>query len=461
MVGLISEIREIVGDTGLLVGDEVTGRAENWMGLGSISAQAIIRPASTEELSQVMAACYRADQPVVPMGGLTGLVLGTQTTGSEVVISLERMREIETLDETGATMIVQAGVALQSVQERAEQAGLCFPLDLGARGSANIGGLISTNAGGNQVIRYGMMREQVLGLEAVLADGTIISSMNRMLKNNAGYDLKQLFIGSEGTLGIVTRAVLRLRPALSSDNTVLVALNNFENIPKLLRLFGSALGGTLNAFEVMWQNYYQLILNGNPAHKAPMPDHFAYYILIEAAGGDQEADLGRFMQTLETALEQELIEDAVLANSGEQRDALWAIRDDIMTLVVTMLPIAAFDVSLPIADMESYIEQVEQKMHEKWGDRAKLAVFGHLGDSNIHLAIGTGVENELDHGDAEHVVYDPLVPFGGSVSAEHGIGLEKKAWLSSSRSPAEVNLMKTLKQALDPKNILNPGKVLD
>ncbi|MBL4616545.1 MAG: FAD-binding oxidoreductase [Robiginitomaculum sp.] len=460
MQGLVFQIEKIVGKSGIISGDDVAGRPTNWLGLGNREAKAIIRPKTTEELSQVMKLCYEAGQTMVPAGGLSGLVQGTDTDKDDVLISLERMREIEAIDEAGATMIVQAGVPLQSVQERAEQASMSFAVDLGARGSASIGGLIATNAGGNSVIRYGMMREQVLGLEVVLADGTIISSMNSMLKNNAGYDLKQLFIGSEGTLGIVTRAVLRLRPAMVSTNTVLVAVNDFDNIAKLLKNFSSDLGGTLNAFEVMWQNYYSLILDGNKQHKAPLPDDYAYYILIEACGGDQQLDATSFMQVLENAMENELILDAVVASSEEQRNALWAIRDDIITLVMTMLPAAAFDVSLPIVHMEKYIADVTSNMQDKWGDKAKLAVFGHLGDSNIHLAIGTGVENELDHGEVEEVVYQPLANYGGSVSAEHGIGLEKREWLPTSRSTAELDLMRSLKKMMDPKNILNPGKVL-
>jgi FAD/FMN-containing dehydrogenase len=457
---LEKELLSVVGTSGLIVGDDIASRPTNWMGLGERKAKAVVRPANTEELSKVMKICHEAGQVVVPVGGLTGLVQATETEGHEVVISTERMRSIEEVDEAGATMIVQAGVPLQTVQEKADSLGMSFPLDLGARGSACIGGLISTNAGGNQVIRYGMMREQVLGLEVVLADGTILSSMNKMLKNNAGYDLKQLFIGTEGTLGIISRAVLRLRPKLVSDNTVLVALNEYENIPKLLKLFGSALGGTLNAFEVMWRNYFDLVLDTNKEHQRPIADNFAYYILVEAAGGDPETDTNRFMSVLEMALEQELILDAVLANSGEQRDALWAIRDDITALIMGLMPAGAFDVSLPIAHMQTYVSEVEQELETRFAGKAKLAVFGHLGDSNIHLAAGTGNEGELDQHQIEQAVYGPLAQYGGSVSAEHGIGLEKREWLSHSRTEAELDLMRSIKQCLDPKNILNPGKVL-
>ncbi len=460
MSQLIAQIQKIVGEADLISARDVHERPTNWLGGGNRQALAIVRPASTDELSQVMKLCHENRQTVVPIGGLSGLVQGTETTASDLVVSLERMRKIEHLDEVGATITVQAGVPLQTVQEQAEAVNLAFPVDLGARGSANIGGLIATNAGGNQVIRYGMMREQVLGLEAVLADGTIISSMNSMLKNNAGYDLKQLFIGSEGTLGIVTRAVLRLRPAMISNNTALVALNDFDDISQILKTFSGALGETLSAFEVMWNNYYSLILKGNPDHKPPLKPEYNYYILIEASGGDLDADAQRFAEVLEDALGNGLILDAVIANSQEQGKALWAIRDDIITLVMTLLPSGAFDVSLPVVHMKNYVSMVENNLQEKWGKKAKLAVFGHLGDCNIHLAVGSGVEGELPHDEVEKSVYEPLVAFGGSVSAEHGIGLEKRNWLSSSRTADEIKLMRTLKTALDPENLLNPGKVL-
>lgn len=457
---LLHHIAEVVGPNGLISGEDVKARPSNWMGFGNQQAIAIVRPANTSEVSAVLKLCHQAGQSIVPMGGLSGLVQGAEAGPDDILLSLERMREIENVDDLGATMVVQAGAALQTVQERAEEAGFTFPLDLGARGSAQIGGLMSTNAGGNQVIRYGMMREQVLGLEVVLADGTVLSNMNRMLKNNAGYDLKQLFIGSEGTLGIITRAVLRLRPAMASDDTALLAVSEFAAIPTLLHHFSKELGGTLTAFEVMWESHMEEILAGNASHNRPIGEKYPYYILIEAEGGNAELDSQRFASALESAFEAGLIADAVIATSKDQRDALWAIREDIITLVVHLLPSGSFDVSLPIAHMESYVQAVYRQVDEKWGGKARAVVFGHLGDSNIHLAVGTGAENELDHHEVERIVYDNLTPFEGSVSAEHGIGLEKRAWLATSRTEAEISLMRTLKNALDPKGILNPGKVI-
>ena len=234
MTELLDEIRDIVGTTGLLTGGDVAARPASWLRPEPCAARAIVRPADANQVAAVIKCCHAVGQPVIPLGGNTNLVEGATATGEDILLSLERMNAIEEIDTTGCTMTVQAGVPLHTVQEKAADAGLMFPVDFGARGSAQIGGAISTNAGGNAVIRYGMMREQVLGLEAVLADGTVVTSMNRLLKNNAGYDLKQLFIGTEGTLGVVTRAVLRLRPALRSRNTAFVAIEDYANVPLLL-----------------------------------------------------------------------------------------------------------------------------------------------------------------------------------------------------------------------------------
>ena len=396
---------------------------------------------------------------MIPVGGNTGLVEGATANESDVLVSLERMNSIEELDDTGCTMTVEAGVPLHTVQERATEAGLMFPVDFGARGSAQIGGAISTNAGGNAVIRYGMMREQVLGLEAVLADGTVVSSMNRLLKNNAGYDLKQLFIGTEGTLGIVTRAVLRLRPALLSRNTAIVAIDDYGNVPRLLNSLGSELGGALSAFEVLWKDFYDTVVVDRDKHQAPVAAGHPWYVLIEARGGDQDSDDARFQAALEHALEAGLIVDASLASSAKQRDAMWAIRDDIDGLAEILDPVMAFDVSLPIADTAEYAGRVNERLRERWPDTFRCTTFGHLGDNNLHFLLTVGTEDHDEQSEVMRVIYDELRPYRGSISAEHGIGLEKRPFLEVSRDPTEVALMRVLKQSLDPKGILNPGRV--
>ncbi len=457
---LMAAISSMVGKGGLQTGADIRARQVSWVGHAGADALALVRPSSTQQLSEVMRLCFEAQQPVVPLGGNTGLVDGALATGTEIFLSLERMNAIEAIDTAGCTMTVQAGVPLQIVQERAAAAGLLFALDLGGRGSATIGGNISTNAGGNQVIRFGMMREQVLGLEAVLADGTILSSMNRMLKNNAGYDLKQLFIGTEGTLGIVTRAVLRLRPAPRSQCTAFVAADSFAAIATLLRDLESKLGGTLNAFEVMWADFYETILAASNRHTSPVEMGHDFYALIEARGGDQAEDASRFEQVLGEALEQDIIVDAAIAGSHAQREALWAIRDDIDNLMKALAPMIVFDVSLPISDMPAYVDRVRHGLTRRFADAAKCVAFGHVGDGNVHFCISVGSDRHDAQREVMDIVYRELEPVGGSISAEHGIGLEKRPFLHYSRNVAEIALMKTLKNALDPRGLLNPGKVI-
>ncbi|MCI4643537.1 MAG: FAD-binding oxidoreductase [Hyphomonadaceae bacterium] len=457
---LLEQIRGVVGETGLIVGEEVGKRPADWTGRTSCKARAVVRPGTTQELSEVMKLCHAARQPVVPAGGLTGLVQGARANGNEVQISFERMRKIESVDPVGRTMTVQAGVPLQAVHEAAAEEGLMYGVDLGARGSCTIGGNISTNAGGNTVIRYGMTRENVLGLEAVLADGTIVSSMNALLKNNAAYDLKQLFIGSEGTLGLVTRAVLRLQPAPTSEATAMLALDGFENLTRLFTLVGGRFAGMLSSFEVMWNNYYQVIGVQSGRHKPPLVAGHDFYIVVEITGNDPEADEALFTEVLGTAIEAGIAADAVIASSKAQRDAIWGIREDIEGLVHAFMPGVAFDVSLPIIMMDDYISGLDEQLHQACGEDARMAVFGHIGDSNLHVMVSPRPCNSETIHQAKELVYKPLAALGGSVSAEHGIGLDKLEWLPLSRNSEEIALMRQIKTTLDPHNLLNPGKVL-
>jgi len=457
---IINDIEKVIGARGILLGEDVTSRPDSWPPMGGCQAKAIIRPANTQEVSDVLKLCHAAGQSVVTHGGLTGLVGGARASADDIVLSMERMTGLEPIDVVNRTVTVKAGVPLQKVHEAAAEVDLLFPLDLGARGSCTIGGNIATNAGGNSVIRYGMIRDQVLGVEAVLADGTIISSLNSVIKNNTGYDLKQLFIGSEGTLGVVTRAVLRLRPLPRSCNTALVAIENFEQLGRFLRDMDSALGGTLSAFEVMWNDFYRLIVGDGSKHGQPLGFNHAFYVLLESTGGHEESDRIRFEGALEEAFESELIVDAVISQSKQQRENLWSIRDDIEGLTQKLMPSIVFDISLGIQQMDDYVDEVRKQLTERWPD-SRMVVFGHLGDGNIHLVITVGSHEPAEVHAVESIVYEALGRRQGVISAEHGIGVDKREFLKHSRSANEIALMKKLKHALDPKGILNPGKIFE
>jgi len=334
---------------------------------------------------------------------------------------------------------------------------MIFPLDLGARGSCSIGGNISTNAGGNRVIRFGMTRDSVLGIEAVTPDGTILSSMNKMIKNNAGYDLKQMFIGTEGTLGVVTKCVLRLREAPISQNTALVGINDFSSILKFLKHIDSGLGGNMSAFEVMWESFYNMVTNSINEKALPLKPDIPYYILVESMGSNQTKDQEHFEFLLSKALDESLIVDAVLAKSEKERMGLWALRDDVEKQS-QFGPTLMFDVSLPINQMEEYVANVNDNLNQHWKN-FNFIVWGHLADGNLHLVAGVGNLEDETIKKIERSVYDPLELIGGSVSAEHGIGIEKKPYLHLSRTKEEINYMKVLKKTFDPKGILNPGLI--
>jgi len=455
---VIEALRAIVGDAGVLEAADVATRSAGAYRPDNLKAQALVRPKSTGEVSKVMRWCHDHGVPVVTQGGLTGLVHGADAASTEVILSVERMRAIEAIDPRQRTATVQAGVVLQTLQEAVEEYDLSFPLDLGARGTATLGGMAAVNAGGNRVIRYGMTRDMVLGLEAVLADGTIVSSLNHLIKNNAGYDLKHLFIGSEGTLGVITRLVLRLREKPRSQDVAVVAAPSFEALAKLLKHMDRALGGSLSAFEVMWQSFYRLVTSPPAKGAPPIGQGHPYYVLIESLGADAKQDSERFGAALESALEAGLIADAAVAQSDSDRHAMWALRDDVEQVTHGGAPVV-FDISLPIGAMESYIDGLAATLIAGIGEH-KLWVFGHLGDGNLHVIVQVRPQDYMAlRPKIEALVYRPLGALGGSVSAEHGIGLEKKPWLSVCRSESEIALMRTLKAALDPKGILNPGKI--
>lgn len=455
---LLADLRALVGDWGVVTGEPLRSRTYDPFA-GEIRAEVLVRPRDTAQVSAVLRLCHSRGQVVVTHGGMTGLVYGTAARASDLILSLEALNRIEAVDVAGRTMRVQAGVTLQRAQEEAERSDLMFPLDLGGRGSATIGGNISTNAGGMRVVRYGMMRSLVLGVEAVLADGTVLGSLNRMLKNNAGYDLKQLFIGSEGTLGVVTRADLRLVSRPRSHGTAFVACPDFQSVTKLLAVMDAALGGQLSAFEVMWPEFYE-VTTTPPAINTPiLPRGHGLYVLIEALGGDPQSDAERLEQALGTAMEQGLVADAVIAKSDLERRAMWAPREDVFQ-TRRYGPTHNFDVSLAISDMPGYLDVLRREL-QKNVPGARMIVFGHVADGNLHIVVAAGEAHEATFETVERCVYEPLRSISGSISAEHGIGLERKAYLGISRSEAEIATMRALKAALDPRGILNPGKVFD
>lgn len=460
MSDLIDDLAAVVDASGILTGGDIGPRYTDTRGHGPAGAPAcVMRPTSTAQVSAILKLCNDAGRTVVPQGGMTGLVGGGTPGDGDVVLSLERMNGIEEIDPTGRTMVAEAGVVLETAHEAADDAGFVLPIDLGARGSATLGGLISTNAGGNNVIRYGMTRQSVLGLEAVLADGTVLTSMNRMLKNNAGYDLKQLFIGSEGTLGLVTRCVLRLQSKPLTTSTAFVGMDDFQSVIGFLSLLDSKLGGGLGAFEVMWSEYYNFVGERCPSLKPPLPAEHKYYVLADALGTDPESDKERFEAVLEMAHTQGLIQNGVIAQSDADRDDLWAIREGAGEGFRAIAPMFTYDVSMPILTMDDFATRAMAGIEAAFPGATTL-ILGHLGDGNLHAVVAVGEGSDESHRKVNDILYGIIRDLGGSVSAEHGIGTEKRDYLSWSRTDSEVEVMRALKRTLDPKGILNPGKVL-
>lgn len=427
------------------------------VGRPDVGVMALLFPRETAQVSKALAYCNDHGIAVQPQGGLTGLAGGAVPVGPCVILSLERMRAIKEIDVAAGTITVEAGVTMEAVQKAADAAELFFPLDLGGRGSCQIGGNISTNAGGNRVLRYGMARDLVLGVEAVLADGTVIDALRKVIKNNSGYDIRQLFIGAEGTLGIVTAVVLRLFPKPKSNCTGICAVDDYAGVLELLRRARAGFGSLLSAFEVMWPDFYRL---GTVAlgRKPPLEMGHGVYVLIETLGTDPDADQTRYESVIGDAIEAGVVKDAVIAQSQREATELWSVRDSPGEWQkAAHWPQLGFDVSVPTGEIGPLADEIAAALKRRW-PQLFVVFFGHVADGNLHVSVRMS-GHDVPELDIENEVYGIVAQRRGSISAEHGIGSLKIPFLHFSRSEAELSLMRAIKRAMDPKGILNPGKL--
>ncbi|HEY5638362.1 MAG TPA: FAD-binding oxidoreductase [Burkholderiales bacterium] len=455
----------IVGRANVLTAEgDVASHVTDWRKRFSGPAECVVRPGSTAEVAAVMAACANAGIAVVPQGGNTGLVGGSVPTGArpEIVLSLSRMNKVRALDLPNDTITVEAGCVLATIQQAADEAGRLFPLSLAAEGSCQIGGNLSTNAGGVNVLRYGNARDQVLGLEVVLPDGRVWDGLRGLRKDNTGYDLKHLFVGAEGTLGVLTAAVLKLYPRPSARVTAWVALDTPTRAVELLGALRGSLGDRLSAFELMPRRCLEAVLGHFRDSVDPMREAHPWYVLTEIADGSTQVALNATVEAaLDACLEAGMVRDVVLAQSASQSAALWRLRE--------RLPEAQFsnvkhDISVPVSRIAEFIERGAAALERAFPGVAIFA-FGHVGDGNLHYNIGMtdAAANAalIARGkDVNAVVYGIVDALGGSISAEHGLGQLKREEIRAHKAPLELELMRRLKDALDPQGLMNPGKVL-
>lgn len=456
---LIKLLAEHLRKDQIVVSDDVSERYKaDWGDSPPCTPNYVLLPESSEDVSNILKICHSQKQPVVVQGGMTGLAGAATPQQGEISLSLERLTGIEEIDTNGLSMRVLAGTTLGEIHRQLEETNYVYGVDYGARDMAQIGGNIATNAGGTQVIRYGMSRAQVLGLEAVLADGTVLSSMNTLLKNNAGYDLKHLFIGTEGTLGVVTKLQLRIFPRPTSCCAALFAIDDYENCLVLLRLCRGIFAESLTAFEVMWKPYYDAACDSVGSQPFDSEQNQKIYTLVEVQGQNQELDFDRLRELFQQCLDEDIIQLGVLAESEEDTEQLWNVRFAVKLLLKTMPALANFDIGIPATAMQSFVDQVTLALTPEFPGIDILA-FGHIGDGNVHLLVSTGKEEDVE------AIYEKVYPlcrsFNGTITAEHGVGVHKKGQLQFSRTDAEMNLMRTLKLTLDPQGILNPGRVFD
>jgi FAD/FMN-containing dehydrogenase len=440
----------------------------DWRGRFTGRALAMASPASSEEVAALVRLCARFGVPIVPQGGNSSMSGGATPDegGDSLLLSLRRMNAIRTLDPEGRKVTCDAGVVLQSLHEAVAERNLRFPLTLGGKGSATVGGLISTNAGGSQVLRHGSMRALVLGLEAVLADGSLFSQLTPLKKDNRGFDLKQLMIGSEGTLGIITGATLRLLSAIADRVVIWAGLPSLAAARRLLLHCEDAVGEALEGFEVLPQSCLDVVLDHLPDARAPLAEPHAWHALVEVVADNATAEglRDRCEAMMADAFERNLVEDATIATSEAQADAFWLLRESIAPAERARGVAVQHDISVPVERMPEFVEAAVPQIEAEWPGTEAVA-FGHLGDGNVHFhVIGpAGSDMSWTMGDGakiSHEVYDLVTQWGGSLSAEHGIGQLKRDELARLGDPVALDLMRRVKAALDPAGLLNPGKLV-
>jgi FAD/FMN-containing dehydrogenase len=464
---LLAALKGIVGEANVLTADaDVAPFSTDWRERYRGRPRAVVRPGTTAEVAASVRCCAEHAVPIVPQGGNTGLCGGAtpHEGGHEVVVSLTRLNRVRAVDPDNATLTVEAGATLASVQQAATDAGLLFPLSLGAEGSCAIGGNLSTNAGGTAVLRFGNARDLVLGLEVVLADGRVWSGLRGLRKDNTGYDLRQLFLGSEGTLGIITAAVLKLFPRPRTSVTALAGVGDVDAAVALLRALRQALGDRLTGFELMSADCVALVRRELPTLSDPLPGH-AWYALVQADDPAEQSPLAAQLEAaLAVAIENGIASDATIAQSEAQAAELWALRDNIPEAQRREGQNIKHDISLPVSSIPAFLGDAKKELDAAFPG-VRYVTFGHLGDGNLHYNLapppGVPAERLIDEAArANRIVYDLAARLGGSFSAEHGVGQLKRAELTRYKSALEVELMRRIKRALDPDGLLNPGKVL-
>lgn len=460
---LLQGLKDSLGAKGFIEDQtEIAPYVKDWRGNFGGYTPLLLKPASTEEVAEIVKLCAAHNQPITPQGGNTGLVNGGIAHG-EITVSMQRMNMIRDIDTHNNSIVTEAGCVLASVHEAAEQSDRYFPLHLGSQGSANIGGLIGTNAGGVSVLRYGMMRDLLLGLEVVTASGEIWSGLSGLRKDNTGYNLKHLFCGAEGTLGIVTAATLKLFP-IPKTATAWLTLKSVRDAVELLSLVRSCVGDTVTGFEFMPRNAVEMTAAEIDYARDPLPSDAGWRILLEVSLPNEEQARESLETVLEKALEAELVEDGTIAISVAQTREFWTVRESIPLVKRAFLSSVNHDVSVAVSKIPEFLDVTERAMKEIVPD-VEIVAFGHLGDGNVHYSVTqrSDPENAEVRKRAAEIsdrVHSIVTQFGGSISAEHGIGLLKVHELPEHKSSVELQLMKSIKQALDPKNIMNPGRIL-